>query len=196
MLMTSYGVDLDLSSEPPFTVLVLERPLKVGSEVVTVIFVRILNYSRRFAPAGKTVVQVQFETEWDYWNGMLERDRKAYDAEKRRVASDVLQRLDLLYPGLASRVEVTDVATPYTTWRYTLNHRASPEGWLMTPEALRTTIERTLPGLQGLYLAGQWVMPGGGVPPVLYSGRHAVQILCKRDGKGFVSSPAERSGPG
>jgi phytoene dehydrogenase-like protein len=63
----------------------------------------------------------------------------------------------------------------------------------MTPVALRTTIERTLPGLERLYLAGQWVMPGGGVPPVLYSGRHAVQILCNRDGKGFVSSPAEMS---
>ena len=53
----------------------------------------------------------------------------------------------------------------------------------MTPVALRTTIERTLPGLERLYLAGQWVMPGGGVPTVLYSGRHAVQILCDRDGK-------------
>jgi phytoene dehydrogenase-like protein len=193
LLMMSYGVELDLSGEPPFCVLVLREPLKVGGRDVEVVFVRILNYSSRFSPAGKTVVQVEFETEWDYWNELQKRDRKAYETEKARLAGDVLERLDALYPGLASRVEVTDVATPYTTWRYTLNHRASPEGWLMTPVALRTTIERTLPGLERLYLAGQWVMPGGGVPPVLYSGRHAVQILCDRDGKGFVSSPAEMS---
>ena len=196
LLMASYGIDLDLSNEPPFTVLILEQPLNVGGQVIDVMFVRILNYSSRFAPAHKTVVQVEFETGWNYWDRLQRNDREAYDADKRRVAGDVLQRLDMLYPGLASRVEVTDVATPYTSWRYTLNHRASPEGWLMTPEALRTTIERTLPGLEGLYLAGQWVMPGGGVPPVLYSGRHAVQILCRRDGKNFVTRPAAMSGSG
>jgi hypothetical protein len=47
---------------------------------------------------------------------------------------------------------------------------------------------RTLPGLANFYMAGQWVMPGGGVPPCLYSGRHGVQILCRRDGKPFVSN--------
>jgi phytoene desaturase len=80
---------------------------------------------------------------------------------------------------------VTDVATPYTTWRYTLNHEGAWEGWLMTPQAMRTAVERMLPGLERFYMAGQWVMPGGGVPPVLYSGRHAVQLLCRDDGRPF-----------
>jgi phytoene desaturase len=31
-------------------------------------------------------------------------------------------------------------------------------------------------------------VPGGGVPPCLYSGRHVVQILCHRDGKPFSTS--------
>jgi phytoene dehydrogenase-like protein len=58
---------------------------------------------------------------------------------------------------------------------------------MMTPEAFRTTIARTLPGLDNFYMAGQWVMPGGGVYPVLYSGRHAVQLLCHQDGRPFVT---------
>ena len=37
-------------------------------------------------------------------------------------------------------------------------------------------------------MAGQWVMPGGGVPPCLYSGRHVIQILCKRDENTFTAS--------
>ena len=28
-------------------------------------------------------------------------------------------------------------------------------------------------------------VPGGGVPPCIYSGRHVIQILCRRDGKEF-----------
>lgn len=44
-------------------------------------------------------------------------------------------------------------------------------------------------------MAGQWVMPGGGVPPCLYSGRHAVQLMCHADKKRFVTSEQEIQGP-
>jgi phytoene desaturase len=49
-------------------------------------------------------------------------------------------------------------------------------------------IERRLPGLGNLYMAGHWVM--GGVPGVLFSGRHAVQLMCHDDGRKFVTTPA------
>ena len=80
------------------------------------------------------------------------------------------------------------MATPYTTWRYTLNHRGAYEGWLPTANNITTLIPRTLPGLSNFYMAGQWVMPGGGVPPCLFSGRHVIQILCNRDKRQFVTS--------
>jgi phytoene desaturase len=187
LLMVSYGVAQEFPDEPPFASIALEPPLTVGKKEVDAIFVRIFNYSPRFAPQGKTVVQVEFETRWEYWDDLQREDRDRYDAEKERVAAQVLQRLEAHYPGISSQAEVTDVATPYTFWRYTLNHRGAWEGWLMTPEAIRTTIERTLPGLGNFYMAGQWVMPGGGVSPVLYSGRHAVQLLCHQHRKPFVT---------
>ncbi|MGD9146297.1 MAG: NAD(P)/FAD-dependent oxidoreductase, partial [Anaerolineae bacterium] len=188
LLMISYGVALEFPDEPPFATILLEEPLTIGSQRVDGMMVRTFNYSPRFAPPGKTVVQVEMETEWDHWNDLQEQDRARYDAEKERVAAEALQRLEAHYPGISAHVEVTDVSTPYTTWRYTLNHKGAWEGWLMTPEAIRTTIERTLPGLSNFYMAGQWVMPGGGVPPCLYSGRHAVQLLCRQDGKPFSTA--------
>ena len=99
----------------------------------------------------------------------------------------MLERLEAHHPGIASEVEMMDVATPHSTWRYTRNRRGSYMGWLPTPKVLNTQLRRTLPGLKNFYMAGQWVMPGGGVPSCLYSGRHAVQLLCKRDGKRFVT---------
>jgi len=48
--------------------------------------------------------------------------------------------------------------------------------------------ERTLPGLANFYMAGQWVMPGGGVPPSLYSGRQVIQLICHQDRKPFVTT--------
>ncbi len=186
-VMVSFGVARTFPDEPHFIAIMLQNPFVVGNQKIEGLMIRIFNYSPRFAPPGKTVVQVSFETEWDYWND-LQKDRPRYEAEKERVAAEVLARLEAYFPGIKSQVEVTDVATPYTTWRYTLNYKGAYMGWLPTPETIMTAIPRTLPGLANFYMVGQWVLPGGGVPPCLYSGRHVVQILCRRDGKPFTTT--------
>ncbi|MHB1042128.1 MAG: phytoene desaturase family protein [Eubacteriales bacterium] len=185
LVMVNFGVAREFTGEPCFTIIRLEHPFAVGDQSVEGFFVRIFNYCTDFAPPGKTVVQVEFETEWDFWNQLQKEDRPRYDAEKERVAEEVLKRLEAQYPGISSKVEVADVTTPYTTWRYTRNHRGAFEGWLLTPDTISARVEKTLPGLDNFYMAGQWVMPGGGILPCLYSGRHVAQILCHRDRKPF-----------
>jgi phytoene desaturase len=183
----SFGVARVFPNDPHFSFLMLKDPITIGNRAIPGFSLRIFNYGSKFAPPGKMVIQAMFETEWDSWNE-LRKDRPRYDAEKQRVAREVLARLEAHYPGVSLLVEVTDVATPYTIWRYTLNHNGAYMGWLPTPEGLMTTIPRTLPGLANFYMAGQWVLPGGGVPPCLYSGRHVVQILCQRDRKRFTTT--------
>ena len=185
--MLSFGVRREFPGEPHFTMFRLSEPIVVGSQRVELLGVRIFNYSAHFAPAGSTVIQPSFEADWDYWNE-LQSDRPRYEAEKERIAGEVLRRLEAHYPGLSSQVEMTDVATPYTTWRYTRNWRGAYEGWLPTGPQLMTSLPRTLPGLRDFVMAGQWVVPGGGVPTCLISGRDAIRILCRQDGKAFVAA--------
>jgi phytoene dehydrogenase-like protein len=85
-----------------------------------------------------------------------------------------------------------DVATPATYVRYTGNWRGSPVGWYMTPENVKQvqTPLRSLPGLSGFHMVGQWTVPYAGVPMSALSGRQLVQLLCKRSGKPFVTSAA------
>jgi len=186
-VMVSYGVARQFSDEPWLSIIRLDKPFRVGQEEIEGIALRIFNYSERFAPPGKTVIQASFETEWNHWD-RSHRDLPAYAAEKERVAQEVLRRLECHYPGISRQVEMTDVATPYTTWRYTRNWKGAYMGWLPTPDVITTTVRRTLPGLDHFVMAGQWVMPGGGVPACLYSGRHAAQILCRQDGKPFLTT--------
>jgi phytoene dehydrogenase-like protein len=188
LLMVSLGVDRDLSDVPWLFMMKLQEPIVVGEEAIEQIMLRVFNYSDRFAPPGKTVIQAGLETTWDHWSGLREADETGYRAEKERVAARVIERLEMQFPGLSAQVEMTDVATPYTTWRYTRNHQGAYMGWLPTPRALLTTLPRTLPGLKDFYMAGQWVLPGGGVPTCLFSGRHAIQMLCRRDGRAFRTS--------
>ncbi|MGE5602668.1 MAG: phytoene desaturase family protein [Nitrososphaerales archaeon] len=184
MVMLSFGVDREFAGEPHIHAYFLDRPFAVGPREVGALLLRTFNYSPVFAPRGKTVVQATFDSDWDYWCE-LRRDQLAYEAEKRRVAGEVLEQLERHYPGLTGQVEVTDVATPCTTWRYTRNYRGAYEGWLPTPKQLMTALPRTLKGLDRFVMAGQWIMPGGGVPTCIASGRDAVRILCAKDGVAF-----------
>jgi phytoene dehydrogenase-like protein len=49
-------------------------------------------------------------------------------------------------------------------------------------------VSKTLPGLHNFYMAGQWVEPGGMAPVVAVSGRNVVQMICRHDGRPFVTS--------
>jgi phytoene desaturase len=184
LVMISFGIAREFTGEPGLNIIKLEHPFTTGSKAINRITVRIFNYSDGFAPPGKTVVQVMFETDFDWWNE-LQKDRKSYEAEKERVAKQVLERLEARYPGISPQVELIDVATPYTWWRYTHNYKGAYQGWLVSSEIINSQIKKTLPGLGNFYMAGQWATPGGGVISSLYSGRHVVQILCHRDGRPF-----------
>jgi phytoene dehydrogenase-like protein len=190
LVTLSFGLRREFAGEPPLRFLLLKEPMKVGNVTIDGFPIRVFNYGDKFSPPGKTVLQVLFITDWKYWSDLL-KDRERYDAAKKSVTAEALARLEPHYPGIASQVEVTDFATPYTTWRYTLNNEGAFMGWAPTPRALRTMFRKTLPGLDNFYMAGQWVVPGGGVPPCFYSARHVIQILCQSDGKKFSTSVAE-----
>lgn len=187
IIMVNFGVTREFKDEPSINIIALNNPLKIGSQNAGMLSLRLFNRSPSFAPAGKTVVQIIAETDWDYWHNLRVNNRLQYDSEKQRVAGEILERLEAYYPGISSQVEVTDVATPYTMWRYTYNYKGAFEGWMPTPETFKSRLKMTLPGLDGFYMIGQWVMPGGGVPPCLYSGKHVAQILCHKDKKQFIS---------
>ena len=151
--------------------------------------VRIHNFDPTLAPAGKTVITVTLEADYDYWVALAAEDPR-YEEEKAKVAAAVVGLLEQRFPGLRAQVEMIDVATPATIERYTGNWLGSYEGWLPTPETFMADMPRDLPGLDAFLMAGQWVMPGGGLPSGLMTGRQTVQIMCHKDGLKFHTTTA------
>ncbi len=184
LIMVSLGVNREFEKGPPFLALTLKEPLVYAGRSTSFLPLRVLNYGDAFAPEGKSVIQVMLETDWEYWYD-LRQNRDEYKAMKKQLANEIVKRLEDFYPGIISQIEVTDVATPITSWRYTLNDKGSPMGWLLTRKTLTELIPRTLPGLENFYMAGHWVLPGGGVPGSIYTGRNVLQILCKKDKREF-----------
>lgn len=164
----------------------LDTPITIAGQERKRLSVQIYNFDPTLAPEGKTVLKVQFNTDYDYWK-KLSQEPKRYKAEKEQIAEQVVAALDRRFPGLAAQVEMRDVATPMTWERITGNWRGSYEGWLPTTKNFMMSMSKTLPGLDNFYMAGQWVEPGGGLPTAAMSGRNVTQIICKKDKRPFVT---------
>jgi phytoene dehydrogenase-like protein len=186
MIAVSLGVNRRFENEAPLNVLMMKEPLEYAGRKISGLPLRVFNYGDAFAPEGKTVIQVMLETDWEYWYN-LRQNHEEYKAMKQQLAQEIIQRLEVHFPGITSQIEMTDVATPYTSWRYTLNDKGAPMGWMLTRKTLTELVPRTLPGLENFYMAGHWVLPGGGVPGSIYTGRNVIQILCRTEGMEFRS---------
>jgi len=165
----------------------IASPIQVGGIGRQRICVRIYNFDPSLAPAGKTVLKVYFDSNYGYWKE-LEQHADRCEAAKERIADQVVAALDVRFPGLASQVEMRDVATPMTFERYTGNWQGSFMGWQTSTRTLIMQMNKSLPGLKGFYMAGKWVEPGGGVPTAAMSGRHVIQIVCRKEKRPFAAA--------
>lgn len=187
ILQVSLGVARDLSGEPHAVDFPLAEPFIAGGRAYGRLALQHYCFDQALAPSGKSVLVVYLASDYDYWKA-LSLDRKRYEAEKEVVAGKVIAALERRFDGLAGQVEARDVATPVTYERYTGNWRGSYEGWLLTTGNSRYMVKRMkreLPGLADFHMIGQWLAPGGGLPPAALHGREVIQALCAREKREF-----------
>jgi phytoene dehydrogenase-like protein len=146
------------------------------------------SFDPTMAPQGKSVLEVWLDSSYTYWKP-LHANAARYQAEKEQVATTVIAELERPYPGIRSQIEVVDVATPITIERYTGNWRGL-EAWFPRTNGLRVMLRglsRTLPGLDGFHMVGQWAGAAGGLPMAAISGRKLIQSLCRQDRRPFAT---------
>lgn len=166
----------------------LEAPITVDAKNrIDELGIKIFNFDSTLAPKGKTSVVTVINTDYEYWVNLKSNDPEGYAKEKDRIAGEIIKALDNKYGNIKDRVEVYDVATPDTYVRYTNNWKGSFEGFIPTVETFGKKLKKTLPGLDNFYMVGQWVQPGGGLPTGGMHGRYIAQLLCKKDGKRFMT---------
>jgi phytoene dehydrogenase-like protein len=189
LIQVSLGIKKTFPGVPRTLNLLLSERLAVDDQVSHDCFeVELFESESSLCPEGTTMITVRLPTRYQYWIDLKKNDLRRYRNEKKNVLRKIMAILDLRLPGLAKNVERFDVATPATFMRYTHNWRASYEGWLPTPKILGRRIQYTLPGLKDFYMAGHWVIPGGGLPSAALSGREVAQFICAKQGKEFVAS--------
>lgn len=184
LVQVSFGINRAVPSDAPI-VLNFKKGLSIGRTKLDYGY-SVMNYSydSSMAPEGKTTIVMRFESPWSLWRDL---EGEEYKAEKDQIAKDATGCLEELYPGIAEAIEVIDVATPKTNVRYTGVKDGAYEGFMPTRENMMKTLKMTLPKLKNFYMAGQWLFPGGGLPPSAQSGKWVVQMICKKSKQKFIS---------
>ncbi len=138
------------------------------------------------APEGCTLVTAMINTwEWEAWEKLASDHRQEYEEEKKRIAGEVIKRLEALFGSLEGLVDMIDVSTPHSVIRYTGNWKGSFEGFAPTKATLSARLPKTLDDLSRFAMIGQWTVPGGGLPTAAKDGRDIARMICKQDGKRF-----------
>ncbi len=183
IVMASFGVARSYADAPPLLVVDGVEPFYVGGRRSEDMYMRTCNDDPSFAPPGNAVVQAMVPTDYDWWATR----GSGYDAAKEATGHTVLAQLEPHYPGIRDAVRMIDVATPLTYWNMARSWRGAYEGWMPNTDSFFGHVEKKLAGVDGFYMAGQWVEPGGGVPTALMSGRQVIQLVCHDDGVEFVA---------
>ena len=108
-----------------------------------------------------------------------------YKDKKKELGELFVKELSKFIPEVGEALEVIDVATPCTYERYTGSYEGS---WMSVWEkgGKQYNYPQTLDSIWGVYFAGQRIQMPGGLPIAVYTGRLAVQHLCRDLGEEFV----------
>jgi phytoene dehydrogenase-like protein len=178
IVQVSFGIDKLVTSDAPI-IINNSKGLKIGqTELEAGYSVMNYSYDSTMAPEGKTTIVMRFESPWRLWKNL---EGELYKIEKLQIEKDAVNCLETVFPGISEYIEIIDVATPKTDVRYTGVKDGAYEGFMPTKENMMKTLDMTLPKLMNFFMAGQWLFPGGGLPPSAQTGKFAIMLICKNE---------------
>jgi phytoene dehydrogenase-like protein len=134
----------------------------------------------KLAPEGKTGLMIQAVAPYhwmDNWGGP---DKLKYRALKERVKQTLIAKASAVVPGLAGRIEFSDLATPRTYERYTGNTDGATSAWSWNPKNKfykKIMSIRIDTPVRNLLIGSCWSCQIGGVPGAVGAARKCAQKI-------------------
>jgi len=176
LVQVSFGIKKEIKEKQMMTNYLI--PAKIGATETDSYSISNYSYDPDMAPQGKTTIIIRFQSPYEIWEHL---EGNPYEKEKERIKEDAIMLLEKAYPGIKDFIEVIDVATPLTDIKYTGVYRAAYEGFMPTKSNMNKIINPMIKGLENFMLAGQWLFPGGGLPPSALSGKWAIELFYKKE---------------
>ena len=173
-------------TQTPIPLWELDEPIVHGG--ITVSALSFNNYADyEYSPPGCTTLTTALMGDtYEFWKKAKEEGR--YNEEKQRLADQISRAVCKKFPQAEGNIEVIDIATPVTYERYTGAHHGSWMSISGVGEKMKM-YPGYLKNVKGLYFAGHRLMPPGGLPVAVDSGRRAAQMVCRQFKVLFKSRP-------
>ncbi len=129
-------------------------------------------YMLRVSPNKRTIsafIGAPFRTKL-FWN-----------QNKKKIAKKFLQSIEELIPTLEKNIVHFEAATPYTSYRYTLNYKGAAFGWAKMPSQTFEPLFSKSTFIKGLYLTGHWTSIAFGMPGATYSGYDTAKRILRKE---------------
>ncbi len=172
--------DLNIPSPYNFEV----EPFYIGDEIITSISLRQFNYDNKtYLKDGYITTQVlldQYSNTFDYWQ-KLSKNPVDYQKYKKHIADLIIGKIVKKFPSCKGDIACLDVATPLTMRRYTNAPRGEYMSFLFRPFSKLVCHNGKVPGINNLFLAGQWMFSPGGLPLALVNGKKAIEMICRKE---------------
>ena len=142
------------------------------------------DYDPTLTPEGKTSIQMklfQYGKEVDNWFD-LAKDPEKYEAKKMEVANALIAEVEKQFPETKGKIKVLDVWTPVTYAKMCNAYRGAYMAFVADKDTKTVTTPGVVKKLKNVFLAGQWLMGSGGLPPATAQGKYAAWRICKKEG--------------
>jgi len=182
-ILVSYKVTKDMTNEPKMIEFPIE-PFNIGKTVVKELNPR----NHAFDPTlnkGCSTITVLIRVGDDLYDLYKSMSKEEYLAEKNRIGNIIRDNLMKFYNLKDDEIKFIDLATPITYERYCNSYRGSYQSFVTTGSHEKLMDNGLIPGLKNFVIAGQWVMPPGGLPIALFTGRHAAYRITRWEKRKF-----------
>ena len=143
---------------------------------------------KTLAPEGKSTLTIHCSARIDYgdsWKTDKNMERgKAYREFKQKYADILIERVEKSFGiNIKKHIEVFEIATPVTYWRYTGNRDGSAMGTSPTDKNIRNRLAHYKTPVKNLFLGGHWAEYGGGMPMAVKAASNASLMILEKTNK-------------
>jgi len=108
------------------------------------------------------------------------KNEKYWNSHKDNFSENIIKKTEEIIPGIKKSIVVSEIATPSTLCKRTLNYNGAAYGLARTPSQLSELMFSQVISIKNLYLAGHWVALFQGIPGVVYLSRDIAKIILRR----------------
>ena len=183
---------LDMESVPFRGDIIFDIPEELKKKLsVEQVVLREFSHEPSFAPLGKNLLQtmtfVSEETAKSFIK-LRERNREAYERQKRRL-SDMMKKLIVgRFPEMEGRLRCIDVWTPATYHSFTDTEMGSWMSFALPKKFIPIRDGNRILGLSNVILANQWQQIPGGLPIAAEGGKRAVETVAKMEKRSLAKA--------